>query len=96
MFLYFYTASADSTDTEEYFAPADKPSSSSAATTSTSLVVCNGPSTSMAGTSLDTTRDGLDEFRESLAKFTQYSTARPLATLSYASDIYNTSSIVSR
>uniref|UniRef100_UPI00358F7B84 E3 ubiquitin-protein ligase COP1 isoform X1 n=2 Tax=Myxine glutinosa TaxID=7769 RepID=UPI00358F7B84 len=37
----------------------------------------------------------LDEFQECLAKFTRYSSVHPLATLSYASDIYNGSSIVS-
>ena len=40
--------------------------------------------------------DSLEEFTESLSKFTRYSSLRPLATLNYASDIYNTSSIVSR
>jgi E3 ubiquitin-protein ligase RFWD2 len=39
---------------------------------------------------------GLEEFTESLSKFTRFSSFRPLATLSYASDIYNSSSIVSR
>ncbi|KAI0228062.1 E3 ubiquitin-protein ligase COP1 [Lamellibrachia satsuma] len=39
--------------------------------------------------------DSLEEFTESLSKFTRYSCLRPLATLNYASDIYNTSSIVS-
>lgn len=38
---------------------------------------------------------GLEEFTESLSKFTRFSSFRPLATLSYASDIYNSSSIVS-
>ena len=38
---------------------------------------------------------GLDEFSHSLSKFTQFSSARTLATLNYASDIYNSSSIVS-
>uniref|UniRef100_H3ASM5 COP1 E3 ubiquitin ligase n=1 Tax=Latimeria chalumnae TaxID=7897 RepID=H3ASM5_LATCH len=37
----------------------------------------------------------LDEFQECLAKFTRYNSVRPLATLSYASDLYNGSSIVS-
>uniref|UniRef100_S4R569 COP1 E3 ubiquitin ligase n=1 Tax=Petromyzon marinus TaxID=7757 RepID=S4R569_PETMA len=37
----------------------------------------------------------LEEFQDCLAKFTRYSSVRPLATLSYASDIYNGSSIVS-
>ncbi|KAL4219079.1 RING finger and WD repeat domain-containing protein 2 [Mactra antiquata] len=38
---------------------------------------------------------GLEEFTESLSKFTRFSSFRPLATLGYASDIYNSSSIVS-
>lgn len=38
----------------------------------------------------------LDDFMECLAKFTRYNSVRPLATLSYASDLYNGSSIVSR
>jgi len=37
----------------------------------------------------------LDEFTESLSKFTKFSSIRSLATLNYASDIYSTSSIVS-
>ncbi|CAG10910.1 unnamed protein product, partial [Tetraodon nigroviridis] len=37
----------------------------------------------------------LDDFMECLAKFTRYNSVRPLATLSYASDLYNGSSIVS-
>lgn len=41
-------------------------------------------------------KSGLSEFTESLSKFTKFSSFRPLATLSYASDIYNGSSIVSR
>ena len=40
--------------------------------------------------------DSLEEFTESLSKFTRFSGFRSLATLNYASDIYNTSSIVSR
>ncbi|XP_033731895.1 E3 ubiquitin-protein ligase COP1-like [Pecten maximus] len=40
-------------------------------------------------------KDGLGEFTESLSKFTRFSTFRPLATLSYASDFYSGSSIVS-
>ncbi|CAC5398687.1 E3 ubiquitin-protein ligase COP1-like [Mytilus californianus] len=36
--------------------------------------------------------NGLDEFTESLSKFTRFSSFRPLATLSYASDMYNGSS----
>jgi len=39
--------------------------------------------------------DSLDYITESLAKFTQFTSCRPLATLNYASDIYNGSSIVS-
>ena len=66
----------------------------------TSLVVCNGPSSSGATnsgiTSPELETNSLEEFQQSLSKFTRYSTVRPLATLSYASDIYNTSSIVSR
>jgi len=38
----------------------------------------------------------LDDFMECLSKFTRYNTVRPLATLSYASDLYSGSSIVSR
>uniref|UniRef100_A0A3B3UWT6 COP1 E3 ubiquitin ligase n=1 Tax=Poecilia latipinna TaxID=48699 RepID=A0A3B3UWT6_9TELE len=37
----------------------------------------------------------LEDFMECLSKFTRYNTVRPLATLSYASDLYNGSSIVS-
>lgn len=37
----------------------------------------------------------LEEFTENLSKFTRFSSFRPLATLSYATDIYNSSSIVS-
>ncbi|XP_072919847.1 E3 ubiquitin-protein ligase COP1 isoform X2 [Hemitrygon akajei] len=37
----------------------------------------------------------LEEFQECLSKFTRYSSVRPLATLSYANDLYNGSSIVS-
>ena len=40
--------------------------------------------------------DTLGTFADNLLKFTRYSEFRPLATLSYASDIYNGSSIVSR
>lgn len=39
--------------------------------------------------------DMLETFTDNLSKFTRYSEFRPLATLSYASDIYNGSSIVS-
>ncbi|XP_014668464.1 PREDICTED: E3 ubiquitin-protein ligase RFWD2-like isoform X3 [Priapulus caudatus] len=42
-----------------------------------------------------TSAEGLEEFTDSLSKFTRYSSMRPLATLSYANDIYNGSSIVS-
>lgn len=42
------------------------------------------------------TEDSLEYITESLAKFTQFSSCRPLATLNYASDICNGSSIVSR
>ncbi|KAL1775229.1 E3 ubiquitin-protein ligase RFWD2 isoform X2 [Sigmodon hispidus] len=42
------------------------------------------------------TASQLDEFQECLSKFTRYNSVRPLATLSYASDLYNGSSIVSR
>ena len=42
------------------------------------------------------TSDALDYFTDSLAKFTKFSGFRCLATLSYASDIYSGSSIVSR
>ncbi|XP_062990159.1 E3 ubiquitin-protein ligase COP1 isoform X2 [Elgaria multicarinata webbii] len=41
------------------------------------------------------TSSQLDEFQECLSKFTRYNSVRPLATLSYASDLYNGSSIVS-
>uniref|UniRef100_A0A3Q1FKS0 COP1 E3 ubiquitin ligase n=1 Tax=Acanthochromis polyacanthus TaxID=80966 RepID=A0A3Q1FKS0_9TELE len=37
----------------------------------------------------------LDDFMECLSKFTRYNSVRPLATLSYASDLYSGSSIVS-
>ena len=37
----------------------------------------------------------LNQFTDSLSKFTKFSSIRPLATLSYA-DVYNGSSIVSR
>ncbi|XP_046845426.1 E3 ubiquitin-protein ligase COP1-like isoform X2 [Xenia sp. Carnegie-2017] len=39
--------------------------------------------------------DGLEFFTESLSKFTRFSGFRPLATLSYASEVHNGSSIVS-
>ncbi|KAM9612914.1 E3 ubiquitin-protein ligase COP1 isoform 5-T5 [Trichechus inunguis] len=41
------------------------------------------------------TASQLDEFQECLSRFTRYNSVRPLATLSYASDLYNGSSIVS-
>ncbi|XP_066548754.1 E3 ubiquitin-protein ligase COP1 isoform X2 [Amia ocellicauda] len=37
----------------------------------------------------------LEDFMECLSKFTRYNSVRPLATLSYASDLYSGSSIVS-
>ncbi|KAG8555393.1 hypothetical protein GDO81_017691 [Engystomops pustulosus] len=53
-------------------------------------------STRMARLSDDSrTVSQLDEFQECLSKFTRYNSVRPLATLSYASDLYNGSSIVS-
>uniref|UniRef100_A0A6I8QG30 COP1, E3 ubiquitin ligase n=1 Tax=Xenopus tropicalis TaxID=8364 RepID=A0A6I8QG30_XENTR len=53
-------------------------------------------STRMARVSDDSrTASQLDEFQECLSKFTRYNSVRPLATLSYASDLYNGSSIVS-
>ncbi|XP_040216304.1 E3 ubiquitin-protein ligase COP1 isoform X3 [Rana temporaria] len=53
-------------------------------------------STRMARVSDDSrTVSQLDEFQECLSKFTRYNSVRPLATLSYASDLYNGSSIVS-
>lgn len=45
--------------------------------------------------SCDKGDDALGTFADNLLKFTRYSEFRPLATLSYASDIYNGSSIVS-
>ncbi|KAK8784460.1 E3 ubiquitin-protein ligase COP1-like isoform X1 [Amblyomma americanum] len=39
--------------------------------------------------------DGLKEFTEDLSKFTRYSSIRPLATLNYATDLLNGTSIVS-
>ncbi|XP_033108303.1 E3 ubiquitin-protein ligase COP1-like [Anneissia japonica] len=39
--------------------------------------------------------DLLGKFKDCLTKFTKYSSIQPLATLSYATDIYNSSSIVS-
>ncbi|XP_074078198.1 E3 ubiquitin-protein ligase COP1 isoform X2 [Macrotis lagotis] len=53
-------------------------------------------STRMSRVSDDSrTSSQLDEFQECLSKFTRYNSVRPLATLSYASDLYNGSSIVS-
>uniref|UniRef100_T1JKE0 RING-type domain-containing protein n=1 Tax=Strigamia maritima TaxID=126957 RepID=T1JKE0_STRMM len=43
----------------------------------------------------NSTDNGLQEFQESLAKFTRYSTMRSLATLNYTNDLFNSSSIVS-
>ena len=51
---------------------------------------------SSSGESSSSEPDALGVFTDSLAKFTKFSGFRPLATLSYASDIYNGSSIVSR
>ncbi|XP_065308129.1 E3 ubiquitin-protein ligase COP1-like isoform X2 [Dermacentor albipictus] len=42
-----------------------------------------------------TSADGLKEFTENLSKFTRYSSMRPLATLNYATDLLNGTSIVS-
>lgn len=42
-----------------------------------------------------TSSDGLREFTENLSKFTRYSSMRPLATLNYATDLLNGTSIVS-
>uniref|UniRef100_L7M554 Putative e3 ubiquitin-ligase protein n=1 Tax=Rhipicephalus pulchellus TaxID=72859 RepID=L7M554_RHIPC len=42
-----------------------------------------------------TSSDGLKEFTENLSKFTRYSSMRPLATLNYATDLLNGTSIVS-
>lgn len=39
--------------------------------------------------------DGLKEFKDNLSKFTRYSSIRPLATLNYATDLLNGTSIVS-
>nr|XP_033772949.1 E3 ubiquitin-protein ligase COP1 isoform X3 [Geotrypetes seraphini] len=53
-------------------------------------------STRMSRVSDDSrTTNQLDDFQECLSKFTRYNSVRPLATLSYASDLYNGSSIVS-
>uniref|UniRef100_A0A6M2DG30 Putative e3 ubiquitin-protein ligase rfwd2-like isoform x1 n=1 Tax=Xenopsylla cheopis TaxID=163159 RepID=A0A6M2DG30_XENCH len=38
---------------------------------------------------------GLDVFRENLVKFSRYNSLRPLATLSYSTDMFNSSTIVS-
>lgn len=46
--------------------------------------------------SLSDGEEGLDDFTECLSKFTKFNSFRSLATLSYASDIYSGSSIVSR
>ncbi|WAR31937.1 COP1-like protein [Mya arenaria] len=55
----------------------------------------SGLSSSQDGFNGNSDGGGLDEFTESLSKFTRFSSFRPLATLSYTSDIYNSSSIVS-
>ncbi|XP_062849084.1 E3 ubiquitin-protein ligase COP1 isoform X2 [Trichomycterus rosablanca] len=53
-------------------------------------------SSRMSGITDDSrTVNQLDDFMECLSKFTRYNSVRPLATLSYASDLYNGSSIVS-
>ncbi|KAJ8666879.1 hypothetical protein QAD02_008541 [Eretmocerus hayati] len=44
---------------------------------------------------VQSTRSGLDVFREDLVKFSRYNALRPLATLNYSSDIFNHSTIVS-
>lgn len=43
----------------------------------------------------DSVYDGLYDFSECVVKYTRYSTLRPLATLSYTSDVMNNASIVS-
>ncbi|KAJ8896466.1 hypothetical protein PR048_001810 [Dryococelus australis] len=48
-----------------------------------------------ADSSRFSTGSGLDMFRENLVKFSRYNTLRPLATLNYSSDIFNSSTIVS-
>ncbi|XP_054717737.1 E3 ubiquitin-protein ligase COP1-like isoform X2 [Uloborus diversus] len=40
-------------------------------------------------------RSGFDDFNESLSKFTRFSSVRPLASLHYANDHFNSSNIVS-
>lgn len=45
--------------------------------------------------STESTRSGLDVFREDLVKFSRYNSLKPLATLNYSSDIFNPSNIVS-
>ncbi len=39
--------------------------------------------------------EGLNDFSECIVKYTRYSSLRPLATLSYTSDVMNNASIVS-
>ena len=39
--------------------------------------------------------DRLEDFKDSLSKFTRFSSFRSLAKLNYATDLYNNSSIVS-
>lgn len=48
-----------------------------------------------AGTHLITGTSGLDTFRENLVKFSRYNSLRQLATLTYSSDLFNNSTIVS-
>lgn len=43
----------------------------------------------------DLMSEGLDSFSQCLSKFTRYNSVRPLATLSFTSDIFNNASIVS-
>lgn len=60
------------------------------------LVLCFNASLYILSTEDNRTVNQLDDFMECLSKFTRYNSVRPLATLSYASDLYNGSSIVSR
>ena len=62
--------------------------SAAAAHSSCSLALC-------ACADGETATDRLDDFRESLSKFTRFNRLRSLATLHYAADMYNNSSIVS-
>ena len=43
----------------------------------------------------DPSFSGLNDFSDCLSKFTRYSNLRPLATLSYTTDMFNNASIVS-